>query len=427
MYTYFLRRQAGKQLSVLGICLGLIIAFASVMPAAARGRSQDAPPVESNAQNAPGGASAPAKLYLPLATKTQPPPNRIGYNVLDHDLSRYPTINQLNAGWYLNWSVIKYPLRPNGMAFVQTVRVHQELTCPLHSAYAWNRTICPYKQPLNYVVIPGWTAVADAVRANPGSWWLIGNEIDRRDWAVPNQSNPVSTSGQDEILPETYARAYHDLYELIKSIDPTAKVAIGGVIQATPQRLEYLTRVWNSYQSQYGTTMPVDVWNVHNFILPEHEDGRGAGTPPGISGDGIIYGYPQSHADMNLFDDQIRAFRGWMKARGQQDKPLIVSEYGILYPEWYVPEFNAAGVGDFMVATFDYFRTTRDCSLGMPSDGCRLVQRWAWYSLDDDGVWTQSDFNANGALFSRNTGQITATGIRYRDWVAAHLGELYFP
>jgi len=171
MYMCFRRRQTRKALSAMGACLGLITVFALVMPAAARGRFvQDVPPVESSAQNAPLSASAPGTLYLPFVIKTQPLPNRIGYNVIDHDLNRYPTVSQLNAGWYLNWSIVKNPLRPNGIAFVQTIRVHQELTCPLNSAYAWNRSICPYKQPLNYVVIPGWTAVVDGVRANPGSW-----------------------------------------------------------------------------------------------------------------------------------------------------------------------------------------------------------------------------------------------------------------
>ena len=155
MYTRFRRQHTRKELSVLGACLGVIMVFALVMSAAARGRSiQDVPPVDSNAQDGPLSVSAPGRLYVPLIMKMQPPPNRIGFNIIGHDLSRYPTVSQLNAGWYLNWSIAKYPLRPNGMAFVQTIRVHQELTCPLGSAYAWDRSRCPYRQPLNYVVLP---------------------------------------------------------------------------------------------------------------------------------------------------------------------------------------------------------------------------------------------------------------------------------
>ncbi len=367
-------------------------------------------------------AVATAQLYFPYVTRGPTPPQRIGYNVLDTNIARYPDAYQLDGGWYLNWSVQISPLRPRGMEFVQTIRVHQKLTCPLWSADAWNRDVCPYAQPYDYIIHPAWTTIAAAARANPGALWLIGNEMDRRDWKV--NSVPPSTSGQDETLPETYAVAYHDLYSLIKSVDPSAQVAIGGVIQPTPQRLTYLSRVWDAYLSKYGTTMPVDVWNIHNFILPEHEDGRGAGVPPGISGDGIIYKSSLKHVDMEIFGQQIRAFRGWMKDRGQQNKPLIVSEYGVLYPEWYQSAFDAERVGNFMIDTFDYYLNTTDCQLGMSSDGCRLVQRWAWYSLDDDGAWSGSGLNEYGALFNRNTTRITDTGVRYRDWVAAHRGAL---
>jgi hypothetical protein len=381
---------------------------------ASDGQAQEAPPAASSVDDV---QPATGRVYFPYVSKAQPPPYRIGYNALDANNVRYSAVNQLNAGWYLNWTVQTNPPRPQGIEFVQTIRVHQKLTCPLYSPDAWNRDLCPYAQPYDYLVNPNRTAITQAVQANRSTLWLIGNEMDRRDWPV---EDPPSTSGQDEMLPETYARAYHDLYTLIKSVDPSAKVAIGGVIQATPQRLTYLTRIWDSYQQQYGTTMPVDIWNVHNFILPEYKDGSGAGVPPGMSEDGVKYTDPLFHTDMQIFDKQIRAFRGWMKDRGQQDKPLIVSEYGVLYPEWYVPEYNAAGVGDFMIATFDYFLKTADCSLGQPSDGCRLVQRWAWYSLDDNG----DGFNAYGALFNRNTTALSETGRRYRDWVATHRGEL---
>jgi hypothetical protein len=140
---------------------------------------------------------------------------------------------------------------------VYTVRVHQELVCPLWSENAADREKCPYKQPHSYWMFPSMEKLPFYVRASPGSLWLIGNETDRRDWSIPG-----GALGQDEMLPETYAMAYHDIYQAIKAADPTAKVAIGGVIQATPVRLQYLTKIWDSYKSLYGTEMPVDVWNV---------------------------------------------------------------------------------------------------------------------------------------------------------------------
>ena len=79
-----------------------------------------------------------------------------------------------------------------------------------------------------------------------------------------------------------YAWAYHDLYMAIKGWDPTARVSAGGIIQATPLRLQYMDRVWDEYQSRYGERMPVDVWNIHAFVLREGRNSWGADIPAGI-------------------------------------------------------------------------------------------------------------------------------------------------
>ncbi len=249
-------------------------------------------------------------IYTPLISY------RLGFGASTGPITRFPEIASLKAGWYYDWGVRANPVRPNLMEYVQTIRVHQQLTCELYSANAHNRAICPYAVPHDYVFSPGLDQIAAAARANPGALWLIGNEMDRRDWPG---------GGQDETLPETYAVAYHDLYHFIKSVDPRARIAIGGVIQATPLRLEYLTKIWNTYQQRYGSPMPVDIWNVHNFILKETADDYGAGIPPGSNAlQGVTYPTDRTHVDMTIFDQQIRAFRSWMKERGQQNKPLRV-------------------------------------------------------------------------------------------------------
>jgi len=110
-----------------------------------------------------------------------------------------------------------------------------------------------------------------------------------------------------------------------------------------------------------------------------------------------------------------------MKDRGQQDKPLIVSEYGVLYS--HIPEVQTAQqVQDWMIGTFDYFLNTKDCSLGTVADKCRLVQRWAWYSLNDNGQG--SGFNQFTNLFDPNTFQITGTGLRYREYSLKNMDAL---
>ncbi len=358
----------------------------------------------------------------------QPPALRIGYGVVSGSDLTNPAIRSLGAGIYHNWRTDSAPVTSDGIQFAQTVRVHQNLTCPLNSENAWNRDVCPYAEPHSYQVRPFLADIAATAQAQPGSLWLIGNEMDRRDWYL---------GGQDEMLPELYATAYHDIYTAIKAADPTAQIAIGGLIQATPLRLAWLDRMWESYAEQYSADMPVDVWNIHNFILREVHYAYGADIPPGFDDDtrAVVYESDWTHIDLALFDQQIRAFRGWMAERGQQEKPLIVSEYGILYRHcatwrWTGTEFvcdqnfsDEQVVVDFMLGTFDYFLSARDCTLGYVADGCRLVQQWLWFSLDHP----TEGFNVHTRLYDGANGSLTPAGIAYRDWVAAHRDALAQP
>lgn len=374
---------------------------------------QPATPESVSDANAP--TTAPGATYttrLPLVYFPAKLSNRLGFGVATSPIARYPELTSLRAGWYVDWKVSINPERPWGMEFVQTVRLHQKLTCALGTANAYDRAACPYVVPYDYYIFPGKATITEAAKANRGAIWLIGNEMDRRDWPG---------GGQDEMLPELYAIAYHDLYTHIKSVDPTARIAIGGVIQATPLRLEYLTKAWNHYQATYGQPMPVDIWNVHNFILQERKDGYGASIPPGSSATvGVTYPDDNSHINMLWFGNQIRAFRQWMKDRGQQNKPLIVSEYGVLLFNNGLE--NQTTVENFMIETFNHFLNTKDCNLGLPSDACRLVQRWNWYSLDDPSA----DFNEFGRLFNPWTLQITPTGAKYRTWSLTNIDLLKY-
>ena len=102
---------------------------------------------------------------------------------------------------------------------------------------------------------PGWEALAEAVAARPGAIWLVGNEPD--------------VIWQDNLAPEAYAVVYHDVYQFIKERDGTARIAIGGVSQPTSLRRAYLDAVLVHYEETYGRPMPVDIFNVHAFILNE--------------------------------------------------------------------------------------------------------------------------------------------------------------
>jgi hypothetical protein len=236
--------------------------------------------------------------------------------------------------------------------------------------------------------------ITDIAQANPGSLWLVGNEPDVR-W-------------QDSTTPAAYAAVYHQVYTAIKDVDPTAVIAVGGVSQPTPLRMQYLDAILASYRQQFGGEMPVDAWNVHNFILREERGSWGVDIPPGMSASqGALYEIEDS-GNLDLFRQQIVAFRRWMADRGYQNRPLIVSEYGIPMPEDY--GFPPDRVVRFLTGTFDYFLSAADPALGYPADSYRLVQLWCWYSL--------ADANYNGYLFDPATGDMTAVGHGWAAYVS---------
>jgi len=315
-----------------------------------------------------GTASDPPGSYLS-------PSERFGVEVVRQEgtIEDYD-VGQLHAGWYYDVATSLNPSRPAGMEYVQTIRVFR-------GTYS-----------------PDLATLGAIVDNNPGSVWLIGNEPD--------------CIWQDDSLPSEYAAVYHELYAFIKGRDPSARIAIGGIVQPTPLRLEYLEMVLAAYQSLYGEPMPVDVWNIHNMILREERGSWGCEIPPGIDDDqGMLYEV-QDNDNIEIFRRHIVAFRQWMEDKGERNKPLIVSEYGVLMPEVY--GFDYLRVKNFMYATFDYFMTATDESLGYPADGNRLVQRWAWYSLNDDDF---EGFVSWQHLFDPETKQITQLGIDYGNYI----------
>jgi hypothetical protein len=186
-------------------------------------------------------------------------------------------------------------------------------------------------------------------------------------------------------------------------------------VQATPLRLQWLDAVLDTYRALYGTSLPADLWNIHAFLLREERYSWGCDIPPGISaGSGMLWEL-DDHDNQDLFREQIVRFRQWMKDRGQQDKELIVSEYGILMPDSY--GFTPERVSTFMLFTFDYFMNAADPELGCPADGGRLVQRWAWYSLNDERF---EGHTSHSHLFDPGSKELTALGAAFSAYVTPH-------
>jgi len=203
---------------------------------------------------------------------------RLGFGVTG-DIAHYD-LSPLNAGWFVNWGAADNIINPAGLDYAQIIRVGARIS-------------------------PDIERLRQIAAARPGSLWLVGNEPD--------------CIWQDNATPEVYARQYHDIYAALKAADPTGQVAIGGVVQATPLRLQWLDRVRDSYFRAYGQTLPVDVWNVHNFILQEQRGSWGSDIPPGIdAAQGMLYALDQ-HDNMDYFHSQIVAFRRWMAGIGERD------------------------------------------------------------------------------------------------------------
>jgi hypothetical protein len=292
-------------------------------------------------------------------------------------------VSQLGAGWYVDANPPACATSPGGMDRALLIRVLD-----------WTPDRLPWLESM--------------VDAHPGSLWLVGNEPD--------------CIWQDNVLPEAYADIYHQIYTTIKARDPNALVSPGGIVQPTPLRLEWLDRVLEEYATRNGDAlMPVDVWNIHNAILREARGDWGADIPPGF--DDIDVGVLREVSDndrLDIFTQQIWDFRAWMADRGYAGYPLIVTEFGILMPVEF--GFDLTRVNTFMDGAFAFLRTATSSApgtLGDPTDGNRLVQRWSWFSLDVPPWNPATNEGFNGNLFDPYTKTITGYGLNFRKHTAA--------
>ena len=366
-------RQIKKIAGLTTIFLAVFTAILGTYHFRAKAQS-DATEVHAELRTLEGGAVQPSCRY-----------GVASFRSLDN-----PFIEELNAGWGVDFFVNFNRPWPAGVEYVPIIRMKQAKDPVTQQRLP---TYDILTAPLNDD--PG--GLGQLLAANPGRLWLVGNEVDRVFW-------------QDDIMPDIYAIAYHDIYHFIKDRDPTAQVAISGLVEVTPGRLQYLDIVWDSYLEMYGTPMPVDVWNMHVYILPEIKaDGSNSsaavalGTDPALaileSGNNSalcasanVYCYAE-HDDTVIFLEQIRAMRQWMKDHGLQNAPLILSEFSLLYPYdgqtpcFLMDEFGGcftpSRVSDYMVNTFAILEGETDPNLGYVHDDYRLVQQWLWFAMND--------------------------------------------
>ncbi|MBK8987161.1 MAG: hypothetical protein IPM39_13960 [Chloroflexi bacterium] len=336
----------------------------------------------------------PAQAVPQTAVSDDAPLCRFGVNVLE--TQTIASLPGLGAGWYMNFTTLPNPPRPEGMEYMPVIRLRPSATPP------------------GYTYQPNGSALQQAISNSPGAKWLISNE-------------PDSTQ-QDDLTPPVYARAYHELYGLLKTADPAAQVIAGSIIQATPMRLFYLDQILGSYYNQFGAPLPTDGWSIHNYILNEVScdynpaNCWGAGIPPGVD---WLYGEVWGLRDtdrLDIFTQRITRFRQWMADRGYRGAPLYLTEYGVLMPPDFADEdgvfFTAARVNAFMNGTYDYMLNATHPTLGNPLDENRLVQQWAWYSTTDDRY--------NGVLLDPITYAPTEIGANFAAYTAVLNREIDF-
>lgn len=266
------------------------------------------------------------------------------------------------------------------------------------------------------------------IARNIGSTWLIGNEPDCY-W-------------QDNLYPEIYAERFFTVTNIINSEDETAFVGFGSIVQPSPIRIRYLERSLTKLEELSGSKenamKMIDFWSIHSFILNEEpitdtQRPWGAGHAIGFdctAGDCYdlekITDFSDTYS-IEIFMDRIRYFRYWLNSIGDREKPLWITEYGSLFPDWEVicipnesgkcgPPFNGwpteMDTISFMIDSFNFLLQSSNENLGMTNDGNKLVQRWYWYSLNDH------TYSFGGTLFDPdNNKQITELGKAYKNYI----------
>jgi len=304
-------------------------------------------------------------------------------------------ITRIGVGSYLDWGAGSNPSLPSGVEYIRVLRVREDL----------------YPQTL--ANLPAW------VQANLGSVWVVGNEPD------------TTYDYQDALLPEVYADRYYELATIISSLDPTATIAFGSVVQPTPIRLHYLDRAWDQLvtdaESSAAASNLIDIWSIHSFILNEQEYSWGTGIPPGFENDhddAVIITNLADTYSIDIYKQRVNAFRNWMASKGERGKPLWITEYGSLMPPIDPPGgpdyYNVSDqdTANFMLATFDFMLSATDDQTGLPGDENRLVQRWFWYSLNDHR------YNFGGSIFDPDNDKTpTLVGQAFIDYQSLNLAQ----
>ena len=232
-------------------------------------------------------------------------------------------------------------------------------------------------QPIQYIPTvgrnatpPAPNAVRDLIQAHPelyppGTVWMIGHELGRDGYtSVPGQAAQPFDH-------EAYATSFNAWATQIRNADPTFRIMLGAMIPGDDTGFVHdntasLSNLFTTYYSKYQTEMPVDVFNLRLL-------------------------FDRQHASLACLKSQIVEFRSWMRkvqyarfeSTDYRGSELWLNGYGVFETPSFTPQSVAflQGATDWLCG--DGAADFRDAANGLPADDYRLVQRWAWFALDD--------------------------------------------
>ncbi len=199
-------------------------------------------------------------------------------------------------------------------------------------------------------------ALRKVLRAHPGRWWLVGNE--------PN--DPL----QDNLSPAAYAGFYHRVASTARRIDPTCRLVPAGIANAD---WRWAQAFRDSYRVQYGHYPSVSAWNVHVYLLDP----------------------AKNSLDAQRFIARTEDFRRWMVQINEDEKPLLLSEYGVLI----MPDgADETAIADYM----------REATVWLQDS--ELVQAWAWFASHTGGYFLGDLYDAESrpTLLGRTYAELSA-------------------
>lgn len=274
---------------------------------------------------------------------------------------------ELGIGWYFDWGAGGGP-QP-GLEYLGLVGgwgkgVVDASTCNYYKSITADKT----KYPDNI----------------DNMMWTVGNEIGFDDGRTATE----------------YARDFISWYDCLKSINPTFKVGSGALISL--------------YHKLPGTTCSktpnvnggIAYFKTYINILKNSNK-----VPDFITSHAYTHCRPVGDLTVSNFIDEIKEQRALMKELGLQNKDLILNEW-TNYSNYYVI--------NHLKQTVDYLVSAKDTNIGNPDDEYRLVQRWAWFLLNN---WPgKTDWSYNELVNSNSLEKIKPLndlGKEYRIKIAA--------